>query len=187
VTGGTLTLNGAADNTIVVNPTATGVGLQALSVNNGTLDLNGRNQVVGVLSSTNVLPGTGGTITNSSGTAATFTTSGTGTFGGVITGNLGFTRSGNTTTTLTSNNTYSGNTTIRGGVLQLRDAGAITPVGTPSILNYFGSLNLDSSNLTNFNSTDRVKDTLPIALQGGTLLLTGAPASSPQKQSVRSH
>ncbi|WP_396274880.1 beta strand repeat-containing protein, partial [Hyphomonas sp.] len=171
---GTSTLNGGADNTLLVAPTATGLTTIALNVHAGTVDLAGRNQAISTLSNNNALPGTGGTVTSA--TAATLTSTGGGTFGGVLGGALAFTRSGNNTTTLTSANTYTGATTIRGGTLQLRDAGALAPAsGTPSVNVLFGQLNMDSSGLTNYNATNRVADALPIALQGGTLTLTGAP------------
>jgi autotransporter-associated beta strand protein len=175
VNGGVFMMNSNADNTLVVNPTATGLGLQALTINAGNVDINGRNLAVGALSSTNLLPSTGGGVTNSSATAATFTSvlGANATFGGVLSGNLGFTRAGNFTTTLTSAQTYTGATTIRGGILQLRDAGALT--ASSGVANYFGTLNLDSSNYTNFNSTNRLVDTIPLSMYGATLTLTGAP------------
>jgi hypothetical protein len=124
--------------------------------------MSGRNQAVAALSSTNVLPGTGGSITST--TSGTLTSTGGGNFGGVLSGSLSFTRSGNNPTLLTSAQTYFGATTIRGGVLQLRDAGALT--NSSGINNYFGTLNLDFSNYTTYNSTDRVSDGIPISLYG---------------------
>ncbi|NBV84958.1 MAG: hypothetical protein EBS01_01540, partial [Verrucomicrobia bacterium] len=171
VNGGSFVMNGGADNTLVVNPTATGLGLQALTLNAGSVNLNGRNLAVAAFSSTNALPNSAGTVYSAS--AGTFTSTGGGTFGGVLSGSLSFTRSGNSTTLLTSAQTYAGATTIRGGVLQLRDAGALT--ASSALTSYFGTLNLDASNYTTYNATNRLPDTMPIALFGGTLILTGAP------------
>jgi len=69
INNGTLRLNGGADNTLPVFPTATTPAINIVQVNGGTLDLYGRNQAVATLSSVNALAGTGGIITN--GVAAT--------------------------------------------------------------------------------------------------------------------
>ena len=53
-----------------------------------------------------------------------FNRSNTYTFGGLISGSGGVTQLGNGATILTANNTYTGGTTITGGVLQLARARA---------------------------------------------------------------
>jgi fibronectin-binding autotransporter adhesin len=123
------------------------------------------------LSNNNPLPGTGGVITSATG--GTFTSTGGGTFGGILNGNLTFNRSGTTATVLTSAQPYTGATNIRGGILQLRDAGAIT--ASSAVNNYFGTLNMDFSNLNYATAPDRLGNTVPTNLFGATLLLTGAP------------
>ncbi|OYW30828.1 MAG: hypothetical protein B7Z47_02925, partial [Chthoniobacter sp. 12-60-6] len=165
--GGSMVLNGGA-NTLFVS--GLGVG-NALNVNNGRLDLNGNNQLVAALASSNTaMAYAGGTITNLSGTTATLTATGTGTFAGVIEGNLNFTRSSNTTTTLLSNNTYTGATIIRGGILNLQQYGQLS--ATSSVSNYFGTLNLDSTNAPAVD-INRLNVAADITLQGGTLAFLG--------------
>lgn len=82
-----------------------------------TVDLNGHDQAWTTLtrdsaSIRNV------TVTNTSGTGATLTLSGTATYTGLLAGNLGLRKSGaGTTLTLTGTHTYTGQTTIEGGTL----------------------------------------------------------------------
>ncbi|MEA3209273.1 MAG: hypothetical protein QOE70_2330 [Chthoniobacter sp.] len=135
VNGGTLKLNGG--NQTIFEPfataptpgsTAAGISSQVLQVNlGGTFDLNGNNQSVINFNSAGTLPGTGGTVTNSSGTAATFRTGqqANQTFAGSMTGNLNFVREGNNTFTLNSPQTYTGSTTLTGGLTDLVDLGTL--------------------------------------------------------------
>jgi autotransporter-associated beta strand protein len=175
VNGGTLNLNSGAENTVLVNPTATVPTTIPLAVNSAaaTLDLKGNAQAFAAISSVNPLPGQGGTITNSGAAGAMLTSTGGGTFAGQMTGALAFTRSGNNTTTLTSASGYTGDTTVRGGILQLRDGGSI--LNTSSIDVEFGTLNVDQSGLSalaDLNPT-RISASTPITLRGGALTLTG--------------
>jgi len=176
VNGGTLNLNSGADNTLAVAGLAGAAGLSSLFIN-GTgalVDLKGYNQAVAVLGSTNFLPGMGGTITNSNLTsAAVLTSAGGGSFGGVISGNLAFTRSGNNTTLLTNASTYTGETIVRGGTLQLRDAGTLA--STAGLKVYYGAVNWDNYGLNPVGSPTptRLQSTNPVTLQGGSFILTG--------------
>ena len=178
INDGTLKLASGAANTIAVVPTAGGATVSQVNLN-GTgaiLDLNGQSQAIGTLTSINPLPGQGGTIQNA-GAAATLTTStqaASGTFGGVISGNIALTRAGANTTTLTNANTYTGATIVRGGTLQLRDSGSIS--STAGLTLNYGTLNWDNFGLnTQPNPTPtRVAATNAVTLQGGTITINGA-------------
>ncbi|MEZ0275649.1 MAG: beta strand repeat-containing protein, partial [Roseimicrobium sp.] len=163
VNGGTLELN-SGPNTLLVVPTATVPGVFDLRVNAGTVDLMGNNQAVASLSNNNPLPGSGGTVTNS-GSLATFTViqpnNVTVTFGGTLSGALNFTKSQTaganiSNLILSSPQTYSGSTNVRGGTLTLRDSGAL--LNTSAINIYHGTLTLDNQGLS--NSTSRISTTV---------------------------
>ena len=132
-----------ADNAL---PTATTLQVQTVanSSNSATFDLNGFNQTVAGLSSNVLTNGTVATtssafLTNTGPTVKTLTVNmaSSGTFGGIITGNLAFTKSGagnltltptlvtaaNTGTTGTS--TFSGDTFVSAGTLTLGNANAL--------------------------------------------------------------
>lgn len=175
VNGGTLNLNSGADNTLAVAGLAGPAGLSTLFVNApaASVDLKGNSQALAVLGSTNILPGMGGTITNSSVTAALLTSAGGGSFGGVIGGNLAFTRSGNSITLLTHANTYTGETIVRGGTLHLRDAGTLA--STAGLKVYYGAVNWDNYGLNPVGAPTpiRLQATNAVTLQGGAFILTG--------------
>lgn len=118
-------------------PTGTTLNLgQAATANVGTFDLSGFNQTIAGLAS---IEGTNATIarntvTNSSATAATLTLSGSGTTtysantaanSGLITGNLSLVKTGTGTQILGEANTYTGATTINGGVLRVGATNAL--------------------------------------------------------------
>ncbi|NBV34864.1 MAG: hypothetical protein EBR81_14015, partial [Proteobacteria bacterium] len=171
--GGTIRLVGG-DNRLYVGPTGTP---NALVVNSGMLDLNGTNQVVAAFTSTNATPGAGGIVTNlASGSPVTLTSNGGGTFAGSIQGNLNFTRSGATTTTLVNDNTFTGVTTIRGGALTLQQGGSLS--GTSAINSNFGTLNLDNATSAIWNIPQRVGATVPFNFLGGSVVYTGYPGIS---------
>jgi autotransporter-associated beta strand protein len=171
---GTTTLNSGAANTILVAPTAAAVTTIALTANAGTVDLNGQNQAFAAIASiNNPLPGTGSLITSA--TPAILTSTGGGTFGGVIGGAITFDRSGNNTTLLTSAQTYTGATNVRGGTLQLRDSASLA--STAGLNLEFGAVNIDNAG-TAFNSApanlaDRILDANAISIRGGTITLSG--------------
>src|ERR1019366_8615819 len=129
INAGTVLLN-AGNNTLPVFPTATIPAVSTLGMNGGTLDLGGNSPAVGTLTSVNALPGTGGTVTNSSTAAVSFIADSatSSTYGGAVTNNAGtlsFYKQGGSTLTLTGTSTYSGPTFVEGGTLTLRDGGVL--------------------------------------------------------------
>ncbi len=170
VNGGTLTLSGG-DNRLFVS--AFGAG-NALNVNAGVLNLGATSQTVAALSNSNAAPGSGGTITG--GSSAVLTSTGGGTFAGILAGSLSFTRAGNNTTTLYSDNTFTGATVIRGGNLTLQQGGKLS--ATSSLTDYFGTLNLDNSTGAIWDLGSRINTAAPINLQGATVVYTGYPQAT---------
>ncbi|MCX8489111.1 MAG: autotransporter-associated beta strand repeat-containing protein, partial [Opitutales bacterium] len=170
VNGGTLRLNSGFDNTIPVIATTANPTLMFLTLNGGaTLDIGSKNQTVNGLTSINPLPGMGGTITGTAG--AVFTTTNNSTFSGVLTGGLSFQRAGNTTTILTAASNYTGTTTVRGGILQLRDEGAIASSSAVTINN--GELRWDNFGFNAAANPTRLSPTTPITVNGGLLTISG--------------
>lgn len=120
---GTLVLD-AGDNRL---PTGTVLSVGNTSnVGTSTLDLAGHSQqLAGLLDYGTTMVRT---VTNSvSGTSGTLTVNGTGTttYAGVISGNVGLVKSGTGTEILTGSNTYSGTTTVSAGVLNIQNASAL--------------------------------------------------------------
>ena len=88
-----------------------------------TVDLNGSSQAVASLSDSG---GPGGTLTNTSGSAAALAinfSSGTSSYSGVISGNVSVTKSGAGTQILAGANSYSGTTTVNAGTLYINGTG----------------------------------------------------------------
>jgi autotransporter-associated beta strand protein len=178
---GTLTLSAA--NTYTAGTTVSAGTLQlsgsgtlgstsgSLTVNGGTVDLNGTNQTVGALS------GSGGTIlNNSTGTAKTLTVGqggGTGSYAGVIadhtsgTGTVALTKTGTGTETLTGANTFTGATTINGGTLTLSAASG-------SALGSTTSITVNSSGTVMLGASDQINNSATMTLAGGTFSRGGA-------------
>jgi autotransporter-associated beta strand protein len=149
INGGTLrigevgqTLNKAVFTTYTTAPSVGNLGSlpsgQLLTINQGgTLDLNGSSQTFANLNSDGILPGTGGSIINSSGTPATLRigTNGDRTWAGDIsgTGTINLVRDGGSTMTIVSANTMTGSLTLQGGTLQLRDSGSFNAVSSINV------------------------------------------------------
>lgn len=118
--GGTLRLSGSNSNLINDG--------QSFTINSGTFDLNGKGEAVASIG------GSGGTVTNTSTSAATLYVGGgvsgssTATYGGVIqdgVGTLNLTKEGSGTQTLSGTNTYTGATVVAAGTLALASSGTI--------------------------------------------------------------
>ncbi|MBA4015748.1 MAG: hypothetical protein C0483_01025 [Pirellula sp.] len=150
---------------------------QLLNMNEGaTLDLNGGIQYFAQLSDPGVLPETGGLITSSAGAALLVTNmnGGSTTFATNINdgaGTVSMARLGGNTLTLESVNTYSGATTMLGGILQLQDDATI--LNTSSIDLNAATLTLNNNSSLQRAVYNRVGDTTPITLRDGTISFTG--------------
>ena len=179
INGGEIQLGASAgNNAILVNPTATIPTVLDLRMNGvgSIFDLNGNSQAVGQLSSVNPLAGEAGNIITSTGAPTLTTVSGTsGTalttiYAGSIGGSgsdlaISLNKQGLNILELTAANSYTGSTSVIGGTLLLRDAGALT--GTTSIAVDYATLTLDNTGLAINNG--RVPSGAPITLLGATL------------------
>ena len=130
---GTITLNGGAlrAGNAAAFGTTTGV-----TINAGTLDLNGFDLTAPTLN------GTGGTLALGSATLTLNTTLATNSFAGNITGTGGLTKLGTGTLTLSGASSYTGATNIQGGTLALKfaTASASNVIGATSTLNMSGGV-----------------------------------------------
>ncbi|WP_206185540.1 autotransporter-associated beta strand repeat-containing protein, partial [Sphingosinicella sp. CPCC 101087] len=117
---GTITVDGgtlrAGEGNISAFGTITGV-----TVNGGTLDLNGNSFAIPSLN------GSGGTVALGNGTLTLNVASGTNSFGGALTGTGGLTKTGAGSLTLHGQSSYTGATTIGGGAVTLDFGGAGAP------------------------------------------------------------
>ena len=169
INGGTVTLN-AGDNTLYQGIQG-GTAGQHLAVGpTATLDLNGNDQMVGILRSPNGngVPGSGGIITSA--TAASLVSVGSdSTWGGSIQGAISFAKQGANTMTVRSDNTYTGATLMSGGAVTLQDDGRLS--GTSSLALNHASLTINDAGFS--SSTDRINDAAAITLNGGVITFTG--------------
>ena len=139
---------------------------------NGVLDLNGFNTTLSALNSYSSTSGvTLGaavlTVGNSAGTDSYFA--------GNISGTSSLVKTGSSTMTLANNNTFTGTTTISGGILQLGDGGASGSVASSTIINNATLV----SNIGNVGGpvtlASKITGTGGLDVNGsGTLILTGA-------------
>jgi len=168
VNQGTLLLNGGA-NTLPYN--------QELVVNNGgTLDLNGNNQAITKLQSQGTVAGSGGTITSISAATLYVNENGNSTFAGALNGAVSLVKGGNNTLTFVSPSATTGSITVASNTLQLRDAATLLSVDPVNgfAVNY-ATLNIDNTGTLDLGN--RISDSAPITLRGGTLTLNGRAAT----------
>lgn len=101
-------------------------------------------------------------------------TSGTGEFSGVLQNDLGtlsLVKTGSGLWSLTTNNTYTGTTTLSGGTLRLAGASGAIAASSAYALSGGGTLLLD--NTATANLTNRLSNSAAVSLAGGSLLLSG--------------
>jgi autotransporter-associated beta strand protein len=151
------------------------------STNYGRLDLNGFDQTVGSLSAAGT-DASQNIITNRSSTLATLTVNSSSGFAGTLSGNLALMKAGSGTLILTSNNTYTGATTVAGGTLLLSGNGTLSTsaisisggtldMGGKSLTNTFGSLTagtLSNGTLTNNGANYDLQNGTVSAVLAGT-------------------
>ena len=160
-TGATLVSAGA----LVAGSTTAFAALSAFTVN-ATLDLNGKNNSIGSLAGTGIVRDTGAaatlTITGNNGAAANF--SGQLIDGGV----LSLVKNGPGTQILSGSNvnTYTGSTTVNGGILQAGAINAFSP-SSATLVNTGGTLDLAGFANTILSLSDS-------GVPGGTVTNTGA-------------
>jgi filamentous hemagglutinin family protein len=113
------------------------------NVAGATLDLNGFNDTINVISGGG---GVGGTIALGAGTLTTGDST-SNTFAGVISGAGNIVKQGSGTWTLSGNNTYSGLTTINAGVLNAASANALGTTAGGTVVNSGGTLLLTGATI----------------------------------------
>ncbi|HEX8078291.1 MAG TPA: autotransporter-associated beta strand repeat-containing protein, partial [Chthoniobacterales bacterium] len=148
------------NTTIVTNPDFNGSNaLRTITGNGGTSTYTGNVYIGGGA----VLSAASGNTTNFTGVIQNSTDNGTGV-------NRDLTKNGAGIVTLSGNNIYTGSTIVNGGFLNAAANGALGSgtTGTSGI-----AVNSGTLVLTNSAATDRVKDTAPITLAGGTLARSG--------------
>ena len=165
VTGGTLTL-AAGTNTIFP-----GSGALFNIDAGGTVDLNGNVQYLpNGLSSPGALPGTGGTVTGAGGMLVVGAAT---TWAGTIAGaGLNFVKTGgNSNLTLQQAQTYTGTTTLMGAITTLENDATL--LSTSAIDINYATLTLSNDSSLKTQNNNRIGDTIPIGLRGGSISYTG--------------
>ncbi len=165
---GTVAIEGMLDGevfnsgVVVLSGTTSGIGLLAQTPG-GVFDLAGFDTAIGVLTGAgNIRLGDGSLTTGIDDIASLF--------GGVISGSGGLTKAGSGRLVMTGASTYSGGTTISGGILQLGDGGASGSIIGPVLNN--GTLVVNRSDAYTFDG--RINGTGLFVQNGaGTTTLTG--------------
>ncbi|GEP44778.1 autotransporter-associated beta strand repeat-containing protein [Brevifollis gellanilyticus] len=158
---GTTTVNAGTLRLGVVNGVTT---TSAVAVASGAIyDLNGFNSTIGSIAGAgNVTLGSATLIAGSNGTSTTLS--------GVISGTGGFTKEGTGTLTLSGTNTFSGTMLVDNGTVVLSGTNGSAANASGITIGTGATLNLDSSTNANAN---RIGNSTPITLSGGTLILNG--------------
>jgi autotransporter-associated beta strand protein len=154
-TGGT-TLSGGVGTILRLGVDGALASTGALTVNGGTLLLNGHTQTVGALS------GTGGIVNLTGGTLTAGDDASTRTLDSTITGAGSFIKQGTGTLTLTGSNDYSGGTAINSGTLSIT---SLDSLGTGAITFNGGTLSLDALGFLN--------NAIVLGSSGGTVSVSG--------------
>jgi len=138
--GGTFIKSG----TVAINASERLANTGALAITGGTFSMGAFNETVGAFSMTNgAVTGTG-----------TLTTTGTTVSAGSISANLAggaLSKTGSGTVVLTGSNTYTGDTSISGGVLQIGNGGTTGSIGGAVVLSNNGALTFNRSNELTFS------------------------------------
>jgi autotransporter-associated beta strand protein len=168
--GGTLIAGGTLR--LAVNNAVPAAGI--VTINSGTLDLNGKDDTIGSLRGA-------GAVTLGNGTLFTGVNNTSTTYSGIISGSGNLVKTGTGTFTLAGANTYSGRTNIAEGVLRLGVNNAIPPTSS-AVLGFIFARVPATLDLNNFNDTIGSLTEIPslnhfVTLGQGTLT-TGADGSS---------
>lgn len=167
VFGGVLSLNHAG----AINAT----GVNTLAVQTGTVRLNGYQVTVAGLD------GDGAVQNFSTTSTAALRVNGAGTFTGVLSNGTGaaalsLTKAGTAVLTLQGNNTFTGETVVEQGVLQLSGASGRLSGTTAITVKQGATLRVTNGNVNNLHA-DRVNDAAVITLAGGTLDFSNGTAA----------
>jgi autotransporter-associated beta strand protein len=125
------------------------------------LDLNGHNQLLAGLQRSNALGGAGKSIitnTHSQRSVLSIHSSADTTYSGILAGNLSLAKSNTGTLTLNASNTYTGDTTVAGGILRIN----VPTLADTSHISIASGANLN----LNFTGTDQIRS---LALGGTTM------------------
>jgi fibronectin-binding autotransporter adhesin len=161
ISAGTIQLGAA--NTLLTT------GSLQVSGTGSTFDLNGNNQAIGSLSDGGVSTGT---VTSTSGNATlTVNNSSPNTFSGSITGSLGLTLAGTSSLVLSGANSYSGLTSLNGGVLKIS---ATNNLGNSAATN---SISFNGGTLESTANTYDLGANRAIALAGNGTIQTDSGAA----------
>ena len=169
VTAGTLSVSGSGTlgNSASFDITGT-----------GTVDLGGTSQIVGPVNITGAATLSNGNVTGTSYAASN--PSGTATVSAslLVNGSASLTKTGAGTLNLSGANTYTGTTTINGGILQVSGTTGTIKASTAIAILNGGNLTLTNTNATEA-AVDRVSNTAGISVTNcGTLTFTNTTAAS---------
>lgn len=178
--GGNTTLFGSdATSTVIAGVNNCVPTNSPLFIGTCTFDMNGFNQTAPLVGLASSGIAASSILANSAGGISTMTINGTnnGSFSGDVTGNLAIVKNGPNTQTLSGANlTYSGSTTVNGGLLNLT---GVNPLATAVTVNSGGTLGGEfttTSSLTlNAGATVRVDPATPTAILANTITASTAP------------